>query len=180
MPGRSPIIRPASFADKGIVRQLLEFNAYEFSRLDGADLDGHGRFGYAYLDLYWTEPDRHPYLILVGASIAGMALVRAGPPHSVAEFLIMPKYRRARIGTAGARDLLSRHPGHLEVRQNQGNESAVAFWRHAIVRVHRAARRARHNADLHDRHPSPASVCQLNRLFCYVSRRAEQYGFVPN
>jgi len=132
MPGRSPIIRPASFADKGIVRQLLEFNAYEFSRLDGADLDGRGRFGYAYLDLYWTEPDRHPYLILVGASIAGMALVRAGPPHSVAEFLIMPKYRRARIGTAGARDLLSRHPGHLEVRQNQGNESAVAFWRHAI------------------------------------------------
>ncbi|MGN6677163.1 MAG: GNAT family N-acetyltransferase [Streptosporangiaceae bacterium] len=132
MAGRSPTVRAADLGDREIVRQLLEFNAYEFSRFDGADLDGNGRFGYAYLDLYWTEPGRRPYLILVGASIAGMALVREGPPHSVAEFLIMPKYRRAGVGTTAARDLLSRHPGRWELHQVPGNERAVAFWRHAI------------------------------------------------
>src|SRR5215467_5655591 len=112
--------------------ELLTSATGRFSRLDGADLDGNCRFGYAYLDLYWTEPGRRPYLILVGASIAGMALVREGPPHSVAEFLIMPKYRRAGVGTTAARNLLSRHPGRWELHQVPGNERAVAFWRHAL------------------------------------------------
>lgn len=61
-----------------------------------------------------------------------MALVREGPPRSIAEFLIMPKYRRAGVGTAAARDVPLRHPGRWEVRQVPGNEAAVAFWRHAI------------------------------------------------
>lgn len=80
----------ASLADKEVVRQLLEFNAYEFSRSDGLDVDDHGRFGYRYLDHYWTEPGRHPYVIRADGHIAGMALVREGPPWSIAEFLVLP------------------------------------------------------------------------------------------
>jgi predicted acetyltransferase len=132
MARRNLTVKTAGLGDREILRQLLEFNAYEFSRLDGADLNVNGRFGYAYLDHYWTEPGRHPYLILVGANIAGMALVREGPPHSMAEFLIMPKYRRAGVGTTAARDVLSRYPGRWEIHQVLGNEGAVAFWRHAI------------------------------------------------
>lgn len=122
----------AGLTDKDVVRQLLEFNAYEFSRLDELDLDDHGRFGYRYLDHYWKEADRHPYLIRARGRIAGMALVREGPPCTMAEFLIMPKYRRAGIGTAAARDLFSRHPGRWEVHQILGNDEAVGFWRRAI------------------------------------------------
>lgn len=59
-------------ADKDVLRHLLEFLAYEHSSFDGADLDGHGRFGYRYLDHYWTDHDRHPYLITAGGRIAGM------------------------------------------------------------------------------------------------------------
>jgi predicted acetyltransferase len=122
----------AGLTDKDVVRQLLEFNAYEFSRLDELDLDDHGRFGYRYLDHYWKEADRHPYLIRARGRIAGMALVREGPPCTMAEFLIMPKYRRAGIGTAAARELFSRHPGRWEVHQILGNDEAVGFWRRAI------------------------------------------------
>jgi predicted acetyltransferase len=134
MAGPTPAVKPAAPQDKEILRQLLEFNAYETSRFEDAELDEHGRFGYRYLDHYWTEKGRHPYLILVGLSIAGMALVREGPPHSIAEFLIMPKHRRTGVGTAAARDVLLRYPGQWEVRQAPGNAAAVAFWRHAIPR----------------------------------------------
>ena len=125
-------ILPAELADKEVLRQLLEFNAYDFSRLGNLDVDDHGRFGYRYLDQCWTEPDRHPYLIRAHGHIAGMALVREGPPRSMAEFLIMPRYRRMGIGTAAAREHLWRHPGRWEIRQAPGNNEAVQFWRRAI------------------------------------------------
>jgi predicted acetyltransferase len=127
-------VRAAGFADKDILRQLLEFLAYEHSRFDGADLDGHGRFGYRYLDHYWTDPDRHPYLITIGGRIAGMALVREGVPHSMAEFLVMPRYRRAGVGRFAAQRLFEFLPGPWRVREMAGNDAALAFWRAVIPR----------------------------------------------
>ncbi len=56
-------IEEAGPEHREVVRRLLEFNAYEFSRFDGADLNAHGAFGYMYLDHYWTDPGRHPLLI---------------------------------------------------------------------------------------------------------------------
>ncbi len=111
----------AAVADRVILRQLLEFNACEFSRWDGRDPDAHGRFGYRYLDdeciphglrgPWLRSPDGHPCLTRAGGHIAGPALVRRGPPHSVAEFCVMPKYRRLGVGTAAAREVLGRFPG---------------------------------------------------------------------
>lgn len=132
MAGEEISVRVAGPGEKEILRQLLEFTAYEFSRFDGTDLDGHGRFGYPYLDHYWTEAGRYPYLIAASDRIAGMALVREGSPHRMAEFLVMPKYRRTGAGTAAARELFARHPGPWEVHEAAGNGAAVEFWRRAI------------------------------------------------
>ena len=126
-------VQTARQQHKEVLRQLLEFNAYEFSRFfDDADVDEHGRFGYPYLDDYWTDADRHPFLIDVAGRTAGMALVRSGEPHSVAEFLVLPRYRRSGVGTGAAREIFARFPGRWEVHQIPGNERAVAFWRAAI------------------------------------------------
>lgn len=125
-------LRPAELADKSVVRQVLEFNAYEFSRFDGADLDRHGTFGCRYLDHYWTESDRHPFLILIGRHLAGVALVRAGTPNSMAEFLVLPKYRRSGVGRAAAAAVFSRFQGEWETHEVPGNDQAVEFWRQAI------------------------------------------------
>ncbi len=117
-----------------IVRRLLEFNAYEFSRFNGADLDGHGTFGYTYLDDYWTEPGRHPLLIEADGQLAGLALVRPVEDgrRAVAEFLVLPKYRRLGVGTTAARAVFAMYPGDWLIREVPGNHDAVAFWRHAI------------------------------------------------
>lgn len=118
--------------EKAAVEQLLEFNAYEHSSFDGADVARDGRFGYSYVDTYWSEPARYPYLVMVGRQIAGLVLVRTGPPHSIAEFLVLPKYRRSGVGTVAARTAFAQFPGEWEVRQVANNIGATEFWRRAI------------------------------------------------
>lgn len=109
-----------------------ELNAYELSRFDGADLDRTGEYGYPYLDAYWIEPERHPFVIEVDGRIAGLVLVRTGPPRSIAELLVLPRFRRGGVGTVAAREAFSPFAGDWEVHELAGNDDAVAFWRRAI------------------------------------------------
>src|SRR4051794_29927930 len=102
-------------SDRSVLRRLVELYRYDFSEFDDADVDDHGEFGYRYLDNYWTEPDRHPYLIRCDARWAGFALVRSGDPNDMAGFFIMRKYRRSGVGRGAARDVLGRFPGRWTV-----------------------------------------------------------------
>jgi predicted acetyltransferase len=119
-------------ADKRIVRHLLELYLHDFSVFTDADVDAAGRFGYEYLDSYWSDADRVPFLFRVEGRWAGFALVRTGVPNDMAEFFIMRKYRRGGFGLAAARELFARFPGEWQVRQMRGNIDATAFWHHAI------------------------------------------------
>jgi predicted acetyltransferase len=127
------LVGPASEEAKPIVRRLLEFNAYDFSAIDGRDIGPDGQYGYPYLDHYFgAANDRAAFLFHVDAHLAGFALVRLGTPHQVAEFLVLPKYRGHGLGTAAARQILSRWHGEWITHQVHGNDRAVAFWRRAI------------------------------------------------
>lgn len=120
-------------SDRAVVGQLLEFNSYEFSGIDGRAIGRDARYGYRYLDAYWSEPGRIPYLLRAGNELAGMVLARrVGAVMSVAEFLVLPKFRRAGVGTQAARQLFAAHPGPWEVHQVVGNHQATSFWRRAI------------------------------------------------
>lgn len=129
---RTVQVEPVSFADKQVLRNLVEFYVYDYSDYMGWDVDEHGVFGYRYLDHYWTEPERHPFFIRVDGRLAGFALVRSGAPHDMAEFFVMRKYRRGGVGTDAARIVFARFPGAWEVRQMQENVAATVFWRLAI------------------------------------------------
>jgi len=125
-------IHEATIGDKPAVRQLLELYAHDFSEFDGGDVDERGVFGYPYLDVYWTEPERYPFLIRVDGHVAGFVLVRLGSPHDVAEFFVMRKYRRGGVGVEAARAVFARFAGEWQVRQVRANVAATAFWRAAI------------------------------------------------
>jgi predicted acetyltransferase len=118
--------------DRSIVRRLLELNAHDFSEIDGRDVGPHGEYGYRYLDHYWTEPDRHAFLIKVDGQIAGLVLIRAGDPHEFGEFFVLRKYRRSGIGRAAAHEVFRRFPGSWVVHEIPGNDAAVSFWRTVI------------------------------------------------
>ncbi len=101
----------ASAEQSPILANLLELYVHDFSAFLDVELGPDGRFGYPNLDLYWSKPGRHPFLIRVDGKIAGFLLVKKGSEfsgnHSVldmAEFFILRRYRRQGIGTEVARE----------------------------------------------------------------------------
>jgi predicted acetyltransferase len=126
------LVDPASASERDVVARLLELYAHDFSERNGADVGDDGTYGYRYLDAYWTEPDRHPFLVRVDGRLAGLALVRTGPPIDMAEFFVLHKYRRGGVGTDAARAVFARFPGEWQVRQQWENAGAIDFWRTAI------------------------------------------------
>lgn len=133
-------IKLASYAEKIILRHLFELYSYDFSEFDKADIDEHGLFGYKYLDHYWSEENRYPFLIWVAGKIAGFALmqetVREGQPSSffMAEFFVMKKYRSQGVGEIAASYLFGLYPGEWTVSEIATNHPAQRFWRKVIGR----------------------------------------------
>jgi predicted acetyltransferase len=122
----------ATIEQQPIFERLLELYQHDFSTFDDADVNEDGRYGPGDLDVYWSAPDRHPFLLRVDEHLAGFALVRTGAPTDMAEFFVMRKYRRRGAGTEFARHLFARFPGAWQVREIRANEPAQAFWRRII------------------------------------------------
>jgi predicted acetyltransferase len=128
----------ASSEDKTLIQRLMELYLYDFTEFDGADLDAHGCFGYPYVDHYWTEKGRYPFLVRVDGRLAGFVLVSQhtfvpGNERSIAEFFIMRKYRRQGVGRAVACRVFDRLPGRWEAQEMASNTPAQQFWRSVIA-----------------------------------------------
>lgn len=126
----------ASADERDVLARLLELYLHDLSEFTGRDVDEHGQFGYPYLDAYWTEPGRHPYLIRTDGMLVGFVLVResVGNPASteMAEFFVLRRYRGQGAGSGAARTLLRQFPGPWRLTQVAGNTAATAFWRRLL------------------------------------------------
>ena len=131
---------PASPEQESVIANLLELYAHDFSEFYPLELGEDGRFGYQHLSLYWSEPDRCPFLIKINGNLAGLVLIKknngiaqSGLVWDVAEFFIVRAHRRQRIGTKVAHQLWERFPGSWEVRVMESNRDALKFWQRAIT-----------------------------------------------
>jgi len=70
---------PAAAAEAPIIENLLELYVHDFSEFRDVEIGEDGRFGYPPLALYWSEPDRHPFVVKVDGKLAGLVLVKRGP-----------------------------------------------------------------------------------------------------
>jgi len=128
-------VSEAQLAEKSVLRNLMELYLHDFSEFQPRDLNADGLFGYRYLDHYWTEPDRRPYLIRADGKLAGFALVRTdGSRSSVAEFFVVRRYRRTGVGRAAIAALVEQWAGDWEVEVVAENTGGLAFWRSALNR----------------------------------------------
>lgn len=123
-----------------ILANLLELYAHDFSEFYPVEIGTDGRFGYQALPLYWSQPDRYPFLVKADGKLAGLAFVKksfaaadTGIVWDIAEFFVLRAYRRQGIGTTLAHLLWHRFPGQWEVRVMQANIAGINFWQHAIT-----------------------------------------------
>ncbi len=129
----------AKIEQKPILANLLELYAYDFTETLDFDIGENGFYGYERLPLYWSDKNRFPYLIYVEGKIAGFVLVQKGSPisndsdlYDIAEFFIMRKYRRKKIGITVALKVWEMFKGPWQVRVLTENKIACSFWLKAL------------------------------------------------
>ena len=119
--------------------RLLQYSLFEESLSDFNDMNDDALFDYPWFDAYFVEPEREAYFIRERESekLLGFAMVRKHEDgrHSIAEFLVLPKYRRQGVGTQAAQACFALHDGLWEVKPVYGSESAYRFWRQTIDRT---------------------------------------------
>ena len=126
-----------------VLDALMQLYLYDFSghaplsSVHG-EVDEEGRFTYTFLDTYWQEPGRMPFLVRADGRIAGFVLVNRWSAldrpldSAVAEFFVLRKYRLARVGMRAAHLVFSRLRGRWEVPVAAYNQEALLFWRSVV------------------------------------------------
>ncbi|MBV8632648.1 MAG: GNAT family N-acetyltransferase [Silvibacterium sp.] len=126
---------PATPEHEAVLDNLLQLYIYDFTDLLDLDPGADGRFSYPQLSLYWIEPGRYPFLVLLDETPAGFVLVKTGSDwdvHDMAEFFILRRYRRHGMGTRIAHEVWRCLPGRWEVRVMEVNKAALHFWQYAV------------------------------------------------
>jgi predicted acetyltransferase len=137
-------VSPAPASERPVVARLMQLYQHDFSEFAQADqswgdVDDNGLFSYTYLDSYWVETRRKPFLFRANGKLAGFALINDwsySERHadcSMAEFFVMRKYRRCGVGRYAASQIIRSHPGVWEIGIAHYNLPAMAFWRSAVA-----------------------------------------------
>jgi predicted acetyltransferase len=137
-------VSPALASEHPVVARLMQLYQHDFSEFAQAgqswgDVDDDGLFSYIYLDSYWVETGRKPFLFRADGKLAGFALINdwsyseRAVDWSMAEFFVMRKYRRCGIGRDAASQIIRSHRGVWEIGIAQYNLPAVPFWRNAVA-----------------------------------------------
>ncbi len=119
-----------------IVKTLARFYAYEMTAYTGFPCPEDGLF-FCRDDAYWRDPTNTYFLIKVDDEIAGFAVIdHIGANQivdaNVADFLVLPKFRRRGVGTRSACQIFNNFNGNWEVMQLPENSSAISFWTSVI------------------------------------------------
>lgn len=125
--------------DKDVIYNLMQLYTYELSFFEDEttnfQLLDNGVFKLSkYIDLYWTEEGRRPYILRCEGKLAGFVLERYNEDgmNEIAEFFVLNKYRKLGAGTFMANELFKKYKGKWEIRTLIKNERAQEFWRKVV------------------------------------------------
>ena len=125
--------------NKEVLYRLLEYSLYEESANDLNEMNEDAIFEYKYFNSYFTDDDRDAYFIREKETnkILGFAMVNTYVQvfengYSIAEFMVIPKYRKNNIGKKVAFELFDRYRGNWEVSPSYNSCSALFFWNKVI------------------------------------------------
>ena len=125
--------------NKDVLFRLLEYSLFEESSNDGNEMNDEAIFEYKYFDSYFIENDRDAFFVreqetnkLIGFVMINTFMQKSSSGHSIAEFMIIPKYRRNKIGKKVAFECFDMYKGNWEVSPSYGSDSAYNFWKKVI------------------------------------------------
>ena len=94
-------LAPASSDRRCWIRAELQSYLAELSQFASIEKNAEGQYDYPYLDYYWREPDRHPFIIYLDNEAVGFLLVREDLDPTdgtclteIAELYILPAFRQ--------------------------------------------------------------------------------------
>lgn len=125
--------------DKDIIYNLMQLYTYELSFFEDETTSflmlENGLFKISkYVDLYWKEEERHPYILKYDSQIAGFVLERFNENglNEIAEFFVLNKYRKHGAGTFMENEMFKKYNGKWEIRTLLKNKRAQEFWRKVV------------------------------------------------
>lgn len=133
-------IQQATTEQKPVVKWLLELYLEEMCQMKGGRVPSKEVFlDDEYLNLFWTIPGWHAFLIHFHKQVAGFLLVntdgylRPGSGvKAIPEIFVLRRYRRQGIGKSAAFQIFDRFPGKWEVLESDFNALGQTFWRRVI------------------------------------------------
>ena len=124
---------------KDVLYRLLQYSLFEESLTDQNEMNDEAVFEYKWFDSYFQKGNRHAYFVkeeknnkILGFAMVNQYMQKSKEGHSIAEFMIIPKYRRLKIGKRVAIDLFNMFKGNWEVEPSFGSKTAFTFWKNVI------------------------------------------------
>jgi predicted acetyltransferase len=126
-----------------IIRNLFQYYIYDMSEYAKFSSNPDGTFtvdeSKIQLNVYWTNQDHYPYLIVVDDEIAGFSLIRKFPfdedYFDMGQFFILRKFKNLGIGRKAFELSVNRYPGKWITRVLPDNDGAYRFWDKVISEV---------------------------------------------
>jgi len=133
------VLEKVEVCKKDVLYRLLQYSLFEESLSDQNDMNEDALFEYPWLESYFTEDGRDAYFIreqgtgkLLGFVMMNTYVQKCVSGHSIAEFMVLPKFRRNKIGKKAAFACFERYMGNWEVSPSYGSEQAYFFWKNVI------------------------------------------------
>jgi len=124
---------------KDVLYRLLQYSLFEESLSDQNDMNEDALFEYPWFENYFTEEGRDACFIkeqgtgkLLGFVMMNTYVQKCDSGHSIAEFMVLPKFRRNKIGKKAAFACFERYRGNWEVSPSCGSEQAYLFWKNVM------------------------------------------------
>jgi predicted acetyltransferase len=124
-------VREVGEERRALIERLGQLERHDLSEFRGYVPDADGVFEFDRLPLFFTEPDRHVYLIQHGTTPAGFATTRPLPDGStsIGGFFVVRGLRKQKVGHRAALALLRQRPGRWSIAFQEKNAGAARFWR---------------------------------------------------
>jgi len=128
-------LSPVQPSERDTLFMLNQYALFDESHTDNNEMHEGGLFHYPGFERYMSDPLWQAFFIREKGTekILGIAQIHAEVEHAaeghyLAQFMVMPKYRKCGIGRKAAQLCLDMYDGYWEIHPSSGSGRTFSFW----------------------------------------------------